>query len=82
MKKNKFKFEVSFDLNINDDEKLDIHSIRSFKRTLDDFVRNWSGGYGYFYTYSEYEDSDVLPTNIKIKQIKTNEQQRTKRRRN
>jgi hypothetical protein len=70
MKKNKFKFEVSFNLNTFDDEKLDKHSIKQFELALFDFVYNYAGEQGYFYTYSKDSDGDVLPTSVKVKQIK------------
>lgn len=70
MKKNKFKFEVSFNLNTIDDEKLDKLSIKTFERDLFDFVYNYAGEQGYFYTYTKYSDGEVIPTNIKVKQIK------------
>jgi hypothetical protein len=68
MKKNKFKFEVSFNLNTVDDEKLDKHSIKQFERALFDFVNNYAGEEGTFYTYSNDSDGEAFPTNIKVKQ--------------
>ncbi len=67
MKKNKFKFEVSFNLTTEDEEKLDKHSVTQFKNDLLDFVRRYAGEEGTFYTYS---DSEAYPTSIKVKQIK------------
>jgi hypothetical protein len=71
MKKNKFKFEVSFNLNTLDDEKLDKCSIKQFELALFDFVYNYAGEQGYFYTYSKDSDEDILPTSVKVKQVKT-----------
>jgi uncharacterized protein involved in type VI secretion and phage assembly len=70
MKNNKFKFEVSFNLNTYDDEKLDKHSVTQFKNDLLDFVRRYAGEEGTFYTYSSDSDSEAYPTSIKVKQIK------------
>jgi hypothetical protein len=70
MKKNKFKFEVSFNLNTIDDEKLDKHSIKQFELALYDYVNNYAGEYGSFYTYTKDSDGEVYPTSIKVKQIK------------
>jgi hypothetical protein len=69
MKKNKFKFEVSFNLNINDDEKLDKYSITQFKNYLLDWVRCYAVEEGAFYTYSIDSDGEAYPTNIKVKKI-------------
>jgi hypothetical protein len=68
MNKNKFKFEVTFNLNTVDDEKLDKHSIKQFERALFDFVNNYAGVEGTFYTYSNDSDGEAFPTNIKVKQ--------------
>ena len=70
MKNNKFKFEVSFNLNTCDDEKLDKHSVTQFKNDLLDFVRRYAGEEGTFYTYSKNSDGEAYPTSIKVKQIK------------
>jgi len=68
MNKNTFKFEVSFNLNTVDGEKLDRRSIQDFRDSLEGFVRSWSGHDGYFYSYdSEYGDRDIEPTAIKVK---------------
>lgn len=68
MNKNTFKFEVSFNLNTVDGEKLDRKSIQDFKDSLEGFVRSWNGQDGYFYSFgSEYGDRDVTPTNVKVK---------------
>jgi hypothetical protein len=70
VKKNKFKFEISFNLNTYEGEKLDKSSIKQFHEDLNKFVRGWVGEYGYFYTYSKDSDGETFPTNIKIKEIK------------
>jgi len=70
MKNNKFKFEVSFNLNTCDDEKLDKYSVTQFRRELFDFVRRYAGEEGTFYTYSKNSDGEAYPTSIKVKQIK------------
>jgi hypothetical protein len=70
MKKNKFKFEVSFNLNTIDDEKLDKLSIKTFECDLFDFVYNYAGEQGCFYTYTKESDGEVYPTNIRVKRIK------------
>ena len=68
MNKNTFKFEVSFNLNTVDGEKLDRKSIQDFKDSLEGFVRSWNGQDGYFYSFgSEYGDRDIEPTAIKVK---------------
>jgi hypothetical protein len=71
MKKNKFKFEVSFNLTTEDEEKLDKYSVTQFRKEMFDFVRRYAGEEGTFYTYSENSDGEVYPTSIKVKQIKT-----------
>lgn len=70
MKKNKFKFEVNFNLNTFDDEKLDKYSVTQFKNDLFDFVRRYAGEEGTFYKYSKNSDGEAYPTSIKVKQIK------------
>ena len=72
MKKNKFKFEVSFHLNTNDGEKLDKLSIKQFETALYDWVNNYAGWEGCFYTYSKDSDGEVTPTHIKVKKVPTN----------
>jgi len=70
MNKNTFKFEVSFNLNTVDGEKLDRRSIQDFRDSLEGFVRTWNGENGYFYSYgSEYGDRDIDPTALKIKRV-------------
>jgi len=68
MKKNKFKFEVSFNLNTRKGERLDKYSIKQFKNDLFDFVNRYAGEEGTFYTYSNDSDGEAFPTNIKVKQ--------------
>lgn len=70
MKKNKFKFEVSFNLNTLKGEQLDKYSIKEFERGLYDYVNNYALEEGTFYTYSRDSDGEVYPTSIKVKQIK------------
>jgi hypothetical protein len=67
--KNTFKFEVSFDLNTSEGEKLDMRSLREFRDMLEGYVRSWSGEHGYFYAYHDGYDTDITPSNIKIKRI-------------
>jgi hypothetical protein len=55
MKKNTFKFEVSFNLNTATGEQLDRGSIQDFKDSLEGFVRSWNG-----------QDE---PTAIKVKKV-------------
>jgi hypothetical protein len=70
MNKNTFKFEVTFNLNTVDGEKLDRRSIQDFKDSLEGFVRSWNGKDGYFYSFgSEYGDRDIEPTAIKVKKL-------------
>jgi hypothetical protein len=70
MNKNTFKFEVSFNLNTVDGEKLDRRSIQDFRDSLEGFVRTWNGENGYFYSYgSEYGDRDIDPTALKVKRV-------------
>ena len=69
MKKNPIKFEVSFNLETEAGEKLDKHSIKQFEIALFDFVNNYAGEMGYFYTYSKYYDGESIPTNIKVKRV-------------
>jgi hypothetical protein len=71
MNKNTFKFEVSFNLNTVDGEKLDRESIQDFRDCLEGFVRTWNGQQGFFYSFgSEYGDRDIDPTAIKVKRVK------------
>jgi hypothetical protein len=70
MKKHKFKFEITFNLNTDNDEKLDKYSITEFKNELRNFVLRYAGEEGTFYTYSKESDGEVYPTSIKVKQIK------------
>lgn len=67
MNKNTFKFEVSFNLNTADGEKLDPKSIQDFRDALEGYVHEWSGYHGYFYAYAKNYDRDVTPTNVKVK---------------
>jgi hypothetical protein len=69
MKKNKFKFEVSFNLNTFKGEQLDKHSIKEFERGLYDYVNNYAGEEGTFYTYSSDSDGEAFPTNLKVKKV-------------
>jgi hypothetical protein len=70
MKKNTFKFEVSFNLLTAKGEKLDRESIQDFRDCLEGFVRSWNGRDGYFYSFgSEYGDRDIEPTAIKVKKV-------------
>ncbi len=70
MNKNTFKFEVSFNLNTVDGEKLDRRAIQDFRDSLEGFVRTWNGENGYFYSYgSEYGDRDIDPTALKVKRV-------------
>lgn len=71
MNKKTFKFEVSFNLNLVDGEKLDNTSMRAFKNQLFNFVQEWNGYHGHFYGYDSYlGDRDINPTAIKVKHIK------------
>ena len=70
MKKHKFKFEVSFSLNLKDKETLDKQSIKQFERHLYDFANNWAGNEGCFYIYASDYDGEAIPTNLKVKKIK------------
>lgn len=70
MKRNKFTFEVSFNLNTEDGEKLDMDSIRNFRKMLEDYVTEWSGEHGYFYAHASHYDTDVYPTCIKVRRVK------------
>jgi hypothetical protein len=71
MNKNTFKFEVSFNLNTVDGEKLDRESIQDFRDCLEGFVRTWNGQQGFFYSFgSEYGDRDIEPTALKVKRVK------------
>jgi hypothetical protein len=81
MKKNSFKFEVSFNLNTDDNETLDMESIKGFHKDLKRFVLEWPGKLGYFYTYSKDSDGESFPTSIKVKKIKEISQSRTTQRR-
>ena len=65
----KFRFEVSFDLNTDKGEKLDMDSVRQFRDSLEHFVRSWSGQEGYFYAYAKGYDTDVIPSYIKVKKL-------------
>ena len=67
--KNKFKFEVTFNLDTEKGEKLDKLSIKQFETALFDFVNNYAGYEGSFYTYSKDSDGEVMPTKIKVKQV-------------
>jgi hypothetical protein len=70
MMKNTFTFEVSFNLNTANDEKLDWRSIQDFRDSLEGFVRSWNGHDGYFYAYGPGHDTDIDPTAIKVKRVK------------
>lgn len=68
MKKNTFKFEVSFNLNTVNGEQLDSTSMRAFQTQLHNFVTEWNGYRGHFYAYgSDLGDRDVNPTAIKVR---------------
>ncbi len=69
MKKNKFKFEVTFNLDTEEGHKLDKLSIKQFETALYDFVNNYAGWDGCFYTYSKDSDSEVVPSKIKVKRV-------------
>ena len=70
MKKNQFKFEVSFNLNTANGEQLDRRSIQDFRDCLEGFVRSWNGQDGFFYSFgSEYGDRDIDPTAIQVKKV-------------
>ena len=69
MKKNVFKFEVSFNINTQKGEKLDKHSIKQFEIALYDFVNNYAGEYGSFYVYSKDYDDEAFPDKIKVKKV-------------
>jgi len=68
-KKNKFKFEISFNLETRGEEKLDKQSIKQFEIALYDFVNNYAGYDGCFYVYSKDYDDEVLPTKLKVKKV-------------
>lgn len=68
-KKNKFKFEVSFNLDTEEGEKLDKLSIKQFQLALYDFANNYAGDGGCFYVYSKDYDDEVLPTKLKVKKV-------------
>lgn len=74
---NKFKFEVSFNLNTLKGEKLDLDSIKEFRKALEAYVDDYNGYHGSFYAYSDGDgkdgvgyDTDIDPTNIKVKRTK------------
>jgi len=70
MNKKTFKFEISFNLNLAKDERLATDSIRAFQTQLHNFIQDWNGNNGYFYTYgSVYGDRDIDPTAVKVKKI-------------
>lgn len=70
MKKNTFKFEVSFNLNTVEGEELDSTSMRAFKTQLHNFVTEWNGYSGCFYGYgSDYGDRSIDPTAIKVRRV-------------
>ena len=66
----KFKFEVTFNLSTIDDEKLDKQSIKQFENALFDFVYNYAGDQGCFYTYAKDYDDETFPEKVKIKKVK------------
>jgi len=66
----KFKFEVTFQLSTIDDEKLDKLSVKQFENALFDFVYNYAGGEGCFYTYTKDSDGETFPEKVKVKKIK------------
>ena len=68
--KNKFKFEVTFTLNTIDDEKLDKLSVKQFENALFDFVFNYAGEQGCFYTYTKESDGETFPEKVKVKRVK------------
>jgi len=72
--KNKFKFEVSFNLNTLKGEELDQDSIKEFQKSLEAYVEDYNGYHGSFYAYNDNAnaayDTDIDPTNIKVKRIK------------
>lgn len=71
MNKNTFKFEISFNLNTVEGEKLDNTSMRAFQTQLFNFVQEWNGYHGNFYGYDSYlGDRDINPTAVKVKRIK------------
>jgi hypothetical protein len=70
MKKNTFKFEVSFNLNTNKGETLDQESIKDFQKALEAYVEDFNGYHGSFYAYADGYDTDIDPTNIQVKRIK------------
>jgi hypothetical protein len=71
---NKFKFEVSFSLKTLKGEKLDLDSIKEFQKCLEAYVEDYNGYHGSFYAYNDGNnvgyDTDIDPTNIRVKRIK------------
>ena len=67
--KNKFKFEVTFNLDTIDDEKLDKLCIKQFENALFDFVNNYAGEQGSFYTYTKDSDGETYPEKVKVKKV-------------
>lgn len=67
--KNKIKFEITFNLDTDEGHKLDKHSIKSFELALYDWINNYSGYHGHFYTYSKNDDGETVPTKLKVKKV-------------
>jgi hypothetical protein len=71
MKKQKYRLILDFDLNLAEGEKLDKHSLTSFKNQAYNFCHKWDG---YFYAYFDGKDgaydTDIIPVNVKSKLIK------------
>lgn len=67
---NKFKFEVSFNLNTLKGEKLDLDSVKEFQKCLEAYVEDYNGYHGSFYAYADGYDTDIDPTNIQVKRKK------------
>lgn len=69
MKKVQCKFDVSFNLNLKDEEKLCMDSLNDFKKDLEGFVYEWvyGVGSGVFLANGKGYDTDIFPTRVKVR---------------